>query len=445
MEDTDIDSYVELLPVLAASFLQPVGIPVITGLLAMLVLIICSAMVSGAEIAFFSLGPTQIKTLRSEKPKGGEVLLGLLEHPKRLLATILIANNFINVAIIILSTFVISNLFNLSVNPLLAFLIQVVAVTALLLILGEIMPKILAAFRPMKFALFMTPPFKYLIGIFYPLSTILVKSSGIIDRRLNTKNQQLSMSDLSQAIELTSDENTPDEERKILKGIVKFGDIEAKEIMKPRLDVTAVEVDESYHALLNIILEAGYSRIPVYKESFDKIVGILYVKDLLPHLEKPDDFKWHELVRPAFFVPETKRINQLLQDFQKKKIHLAIVVDEYGGTSGIVTLEDIIEEIVGDISDEFDTVEDEVNFTKIDDHTYVFEGKTQLNDFCKIMDIENDVFEDIKGDSDTLAGLVIELEGKIPDVNHSTKFQNFEFKSIKVDNRRILEIQVKVQ
>lgn len=445
MEDTDIDSYAELLPVLAASFLQPIGFPVITGLLAMLVLIICSAMVSGAEIAFFSLGPAQIKTLRSEKPKGGDVLLKLLEHPKRLLATILIANNFINVAIIVLSTFIISNLFNLSVNPLLAFVIQVVAVTALLLILGEIMPKILAAFRPMKFALFMTPPFKYLISIFYPLSTILVKSSGIIDRRLNTKNQQLSMSDLSQAIELTSDENTPDEERKILKGIVKFGDIEAKEIMKPRLDVTAVEVDERYHALLKIILEAGYSRIPVYKESFDKIVGILYVKDLLPHLEKPDDFKWHKLVRSAFFVPENKRINQLLQDFQRKKIHLAIVVDEYGGTSGIVTLEDIIEEIVGDISDEFDTVEDEVNFTKIDDHTYLFEGKTQLNDFCKIMNIENEVFEDIKGDSDTLAGLVIELEGKIPEVNHSTKFLNFEFKSIKVDNRRILEIQVKVQ
>jgi putative hemolysin len=444
LEDTDIDSYSEVLVIAGNAFLQPIGFPVILGFLVMLVLILCSALVSGAEIAFFSLGPSQIKLLRTEKPKGSDLLLKLLEQPKRLLATVLIANNFVNVAIIVLSTYIIANLFDLEINPYLAFFIQVIIVTALLLILGEIMPKILAAFIPMKFALFMTMPFKYLISIFYPLSTVLVKSSGIIDRRISKKGAQLSMSDLSQAIDLTSDENTPDDERKILKGIIKFGDIEAKEIMKPRLDVTAVNVNERYHNLLKIILDAGYSRIPVYEESFDKIAGILYVKDLLPHLEKTDDFRWPELVRQAFFVPETKRINQLLQDFQKKKIHLAIVVDEYGGTSGIVTLEDIIEEIVGDISDEFDTKEDEVTFTKIDDHTYVFKGKTLLNDFCKIMDIEDEVFDDIKGDSDTLAGLIIELEGEIPKVNHSTKFQNFEFKSIKVDNRRILEIQVRV-
>lgn len=444
MEDTDIDSYADLLMIAAGAFIQPIGFPVIAGFLVMLVLIVCSALVSGAEIAFFSLGQPQVKTIRAEKPKNGEILIKLLEQPKRLLATILIANNFINVAIIILSTYIVANLFNLETNPLLAFLIQVIAVTSLLLVLGEIMPKILATFRPMKFALLMTSPFKYLIKIFYPLSSLLVKSSGIVDRRLNKKNAQLSMSDLSQAIELTSDANTPEDERKILKGIVKFGDIEAKEIMKPRLDVTAVNVEESYLNLLSTIIEAGYSRIPVYRDGFDKIVGILYVKDLLPHLEKPDSFAWSKLLRPAFFVPETKKINHLLQDFQQKKIHLAIVVDEYGGTSGIVTLEDIIEEIVGDISDEFDTKEDEVNFTKIDEHTYVFEGKTLLNDFCKIMNIEDEVFDNIKGDSDTLAGLIIEMEGEIPKVNHSTKFQNFEFKSIKVDNRRILQIQVRV-
>ncbi|MBE0639791.1 MAG: gliding motility-associated protein GldE [Bacteroidales bacterium] len=421
---------------------QPLSLPVVIGLVVMLILIFCSALISGAEVAFFSLGPSQVKTIRSEKLKNGESLLELLEQPKRLLATILIANNFVNVAVIVLSTFIISDLVYLDSNPVLAFLLQIIAVTALLLIFGEIMPKILAASRPLRFALIMTTPFKFLINFFYPLSTLLVKSSGIVDRRISRKNNQLSMSELSQAIELTSNDNSPVEERKILKGIVKFGEIEAKEIMKPRLDVTATDISITYHKLLKIILNSGYSRIPVYRENFDQIVGILYVKDLLPHLEKPDNFDWASLLRPAFFVPETKKINYLLQDFQKKKIHLAVVVDEYGGTSGIVTLEDIIEEIVGDISDEFDTLEDEVSYSKIDDYTYLFEGKTLLNDFCKIINIEDSIFEDIQGDPDTLAGLIIELEGRIPKLNNSTKFQQFEFKITKVDNRRILQIQV---
>jgi gliding motility-associated protein GldE len=252
------------------------------------------------------------------------------------------------------------------------------------------------------------------------------------------------MSELSEAIELTSDDDTPEEDRKMLKGIVKFGDMFVKEIMKARMDVTSVELSTSYSDLLTLILSAGYSRIPAYKESFDKISGILYVKDLLPHLDKPADFAWEELLRPAFFVPENKRISDLLQEFQEKKIHLAIVVDEYGGTSGIVTLEDIIEEIVGEISDEFDTEEDEISFTKIDDKNYIFEGKTLLNDFCKILDINDRVFEDVKGDSETLAGLILEIEGRIPALNASTKFNNFEFHIRKVSNRRIEEILVKI-
>jgi len=442
LEDTDSDSYSEVLMMATGIMLQPLSMPVVAGLIVILILIFCSALISGAEVAFFSLGNSHIKTIRSEKLKNGENLLALLEHPKRLLATILIANNFVNVAIIILSTYIISGLFYLETNPLLAFVIQIIAVTAVLLIFGEIMPKILAASRPLRFALMMTSPFKFMITVFYPVSTLLIKSSGIVDRRLNKKSVQLSMSDLSQAIELTSNANSPAEERKILKGIVKFGEIEAKEIMKPRLDVTAVDVSMKYIKLLKVILNSGYSRIPVYRDSFDKIVGILYVKDLLPHLEKPDDFEWAELLRPTFFVPETKKINHLLQDFQKRKIHLAVVVDEYGGTSGIITLEDIIEEIVGDISDEFDTIEDEVSFSKIDDYTYLFEGKTLLNDFCKIMNIDDSIFEDIQGDPDTLAGLIIEIEGKIPKMNHITKFHQFEFKITKVDNRRILQIQV---
>ena len=252
------------------------------------------------------------------------------------------------------------------------------------------------------------------------------------------------MSELSEAIELTSDKNTPDDERKILQGIVKFSDTEAKEIMKSRIDITAVDISTSYHPLLKIILENGYSRIPAYQDGFDKIAGVLYVKDLLPHLDKPDDFDWQALLRPAFFVPENKKINDLLVEFQKLKIHLAIVVDEYGGTSGIVTLEDIIEEIVGEISDEFDTEEDEINFTKIDDNNYIFEGKTLLNDFYRILEIDDTIFDDVKGDSETLAGVILELEGKIPKINERTKFQNFEFKIKKVSNRRIEQILVKI-
>lgn len=442
MEDTDSDPYAAILITTANAVFQPISYQVIIGLIVMLILLLCSAIISGSEVAFFSLGPSHLKAIRSEKMKNGEQLFALLEKPKQLLATILIANNFVNVATIILSTYIISDLIYLDSNPVLAFLLQIIAVTALLLIIGEIMPKIIAANKPLRIALMMTSPFRFLITLFYPFSTLLVRSSGIVDRRISRKNTQLSMSDLSQAIDLTADDNSPDEDRKILKGIVKFGDIEAKEIMKPRLDVSAVDISLRYHKLLKIILDAGYSRIPAYRDSFDQIVGILYVKDLLPHLEKPDDFDWASLLRPAFFVPETKKINFLLQDFQKKKIHLAVVVDEYGGTSGIVTLEDIIEEIVGDISDEFDTIEDEVSYTKIDDYTYLFEGKTLLNDFCKILNIEDSIFEDIQGNPDTLAGLIIELEGRIPKLNHCTKFQQFEFKITKVDNRRILQTQV---
>nr|NQU93409.1 gliding motility-associated protein GldE [Bacteroidota bacterium] len=411
----------------------------------MLILIVFSALVSGSEIAFFSLNPTQIKSLRSRKNSTNDLIISLLEIPKRLLATILIANNFVNVAIVILSTFIIGGLFNLNEYPVLAFVVQVVVVTSLLLIMGEIIPKIYASFNPISFAMFMAKPLKTMVTIFYPLSSMLVKSSKIIDRRISKKGPQLSMSELSEAIELTAAEDAPEEEKKILKGIVKFGDTDTKEIMKSRIDVTAVDITStSYHNLLKIILECGYSRIPAYEDNFDHISGILYVKDLLPHLGKPNDFDWPSLLRPAFFVPENKKINDLLQEFQKKKIHLAIVVDEYGGTSGIVTLEDIIEEIVGEISDEFDTEEDEINFTKLDNNNYLFEGKTLLNDFCKILQIDDKIFEEVKGDSETLAGLILEIEGKIPKLNDSTNFRNFEFKIKKVDNRRIEQILVQV-
>lgn len=410
----------------------------------MFALLFCSALISGSEIAFFSLNPAQLKSLKSEKNKTSDLIITLLERPKRLLATILIANNFVNVAIVILSTYIIAGMFSLATYPVLTFVFQVIVITSLLLVLGEIMPKIYSTVNPVKFARIMARPVQSMIGVFYPLSSILVKSSNIIDKRITKKGLQLSMSELSEAIKLTSDKDTPEEERKILKGIVKFGDIDVTEIMKSRIDVTAVDISINYRNLLTIILDCGYSRIPVFEENFDNIAGILYVKDLLSHLDERDDFKWQVLIRPAFFVPENKKINDLLQDFQKKKIHLSIVVDEYGGTSGIVTLEDIIEEIVGDITDEFDIEDDEVSFTKINDTTYLFDGKTLLNDFCKIMDIDDKIFEDMKGDSETLAGLILEVEGKIPKANESTIINNFEFKVKKADNRRIEEILVTV-
>jgi len=444
LDDTDIDSVAGVALMITDALMKPFTLPIIIGLLAVIILLACSAVISASEIAFFSLSPTQIKSIKSKKDRANELIISMLESPKYLLSTILIANNFVNVAIVILSTFITNGLFDLGPNPVLAFIIQVIVVTSLLLMLGEIMPKIYSAFNPVKVALSMAKPLNTLIVIFYPLSWLLVNSSAVVDKRLGKKGTQLSMSELSEAIELTSGANTPDDERKILKGIVKFSDTEAQEIMKSRIDTTAVDITTTYHELLKIILENGYSRIPAYQDSFDKISGVLYVKDLLPHLDKPDNFDWQALLRPAFFVPENKKINDLLVEFQKLKIHLAIVVDEYGGTAGIVTLEDIIEEIVGEISDEFDTEEDEINYTKIDDNNYIFEGKTLLNDFCRILEIDDTIFDVVKGDSETLAGVILELEGKIPKINERTKFQNFEFKIKKVSNRRIEQILVKI-
>ncbi len=444
MDETDIDSVAGFAFLMTDALMKPFTLPIIIGLLVVIILLACSAVISASEIAFFSLSPTQLKNIKAKKGSASELIISMLESPKYLLSTILIANNFVNVAIVIFSTFITNSLFELGPNPVLAFIIQVIVVTSLILILGEIMPKIYSAFNPVKVATMMSRSLNTMIVIFYPLSWLLVNSTAIVDKRLGKKGAQLSMSELSEAIELTADKNTPDDERKILQGIVKFSDTEAKEIMKSRIDITAVDISTSYHPLLKIILENGYSRIPAYQDGFDKIAGVLYVKDLLPHLDKPDDFDWQSLLRPAFFVPENKKINDLLVEFQKLKIHLAIVVDEYGGTSGIVTLEDIIEEIVGEISDEFDTEEDEINFTKIDDNNYIFEGKTLLNDFCRILEIDDTIFDDVKGDSETLAGVILELEGKIPKINERTKFQNFEFKIKKVSNRRIEQILVKI-
>jgi gliding motility-associated protein GldE len=300
----------------------------------------------------------------------------------------------------------------------------------------------IAAHYPLKYAKGIAGFMKTMTVIFHPLSYILVNSTSFIDKRIKTKGHEVSLSELGAAIDITSDVNTPEEERKILRGILKFGDIEVKEIMKSRIDVTAVDINTSFDELLNTILNSGYSRIPVFETSFDKVQGILYIKDLLPYLDNPDEVNWPELLRPAFFIPENKRINDLLQEFRSKKIHLAIVVDEYGGTSGIVTLEDIIEEIVGEINDEFDIDSEEITYSKIDSRNFVFEGKTLLNDFCKIIGVDDSIFSHVKGESDTLAGLILELTGKIPERNETVEFDNFVFKVDAVDKRRIKRIQV---
>ena len=370
--------------------------------------------------------------------------MSLLDKPKQLLATILISNNFVNVGIVILSSYLINAIFNFTGFPVLGFIIEVVVITTFILLFGEIIPKIFAAQKPVLFANIMAKPLRFLAKLFYPLSILLVKFTSVIDKRIERKGVDVSMSDLSDAIDITADENMDEEDTKILKGIVRFTDIDVKEIMKSRVDVTALDAETSFKEVLNTIIESGYSRIPVFEETFDNVKGILYIKDLLPHLDEKDDYNWLTLLRKPFFVPENKKINDLLKEFQDKKIHLAIVVDEYGGTSGIVTMEDILEEIVGEIADEFDAPEDEVDYEKIDDSTYLFEGKTSINDFCKIVGIDDDIFDEVKGESDSLAGLILELEGEIPEKGSNTTFKNFVFEVYTVDERRIKKIKVTI-
>lgn len=418
---------------------------VIVGLIVIIVLIVCSALISGSEIAYFSFSPGQLDELKNSNIKKDKLIVSQIEKPKRLLATILISNNFVNVAIVIISTYITSELFEPESNVILTFILQVVIVTAIILLFGEILPKVFATQYPVTLAKVMVRPLLFLEKFFYPLVILLVKSTSVIDKRLSKRGQYLSKTDLSEAIEITSDETTPEEEKKILKGIVKFGDIEVKEIMKSRVDVTAIDSSSDFQTLLEVITASGFSRIPVYEDSFDKINGILYVKDLLPHLESKAGFNWLSLIRPAFFVPENKRIIDLLTEFQEKKIHMAIVVDEYGGTSGIVTLEDILEEIVGDISDEFDFESKEAFYHKIDNHNYLFEGKTSLIDFCKIIEEDFELFNEVKGESETLAGLILELLGKIPGKSDIISFEKYQFKIESVDNRRIKKIRVTVK
>lgn len=420
--------------------LQPFQPELIFPLLALVVLLVGSALVSGSEVAFFSIKMQDLEALRGQSKVKYENLSELLNRPKTLLATILISNNFINVGIVILSAFITSELFDFTDHKWLGIIFQVGVITFLILLFGEVLPKVYASKNSVGFANFMSKPMFVMRSVCRPFSYPLVQSTRLIERRLKNTSDNLSVDDLSQALEITSNESASDDEQKILEGIVKFGSTNVKQIMKPRLDVTCVDIGWNYEKVLSIILESGYSRIPVYEENFDNIKGTIYIKDLIPYIDETAEFEWQRLLRDSFFVPENKKIDDLLKEFQEKKIHLAVVVDEFGGTSGIITLEDVIEEIVGEISDEFD--DEELVYSKLDDLNYVFEGKIHLTDFFKVVDADESLFEDQMAEADTLAGFLLELSGKFPDKNEEIEFNNYIFKVESLEGRRIKRVKV---
>lgn len=411
-------------------------------LLILALLLACSALVSGSEVAFFSLSASDADNLKESKDRKDLKIFELLQKPKKLLATILIANNFINVAIVILSSLIIATVFNFTAFPLIGFTFQVIVVTFLILLIGEIIPKVYATQNPFTLLHFMVYPISKMEQLFSPLSFILTSFTNLIDKKIVKKSESISVDELSHALDLASDETVDEDDHKILRGIVKFGNTSVKQIMTSRIDVIAIDKQTSFDDVIKIILDSGYSRIPVFEENFDKISGVLYIKDLMPNLDHGKNFLWQNLIRPAFFVPENKKIDDLLKEFQEKKIHMAVVVDEYGGSSGVVSLEDIIEEIVGDISDEFD--DEDVFYSKLDDKNYVFQGKILMNDFYRVLEIEGEEFEEEKGDSDTLAGFILEIHGKIPKRNEKIYFKNYLFVIEAADSRRITSLKLTI-
>ena len=406
------------------------------------ILLLCSALISGAEVALFSLTKADLEEGEEKESKPLQIVSKLLDRPKKILATILVANNFINIAIVILFAYLGNFLFDGISSPYVKFIVEVIIITFLILLFGEILPKIYASRNRVKFSSFMAYPLKALDVIFSPISLPMQSITLAIHNKLGRQKSNLSVDQLSQALELTSDDDTSKQEQKILKGIVSFGNTDTKQVMRPRIDIFALNEDDIYEEIIPEIVKHGFSRIPVYKDNVDTIVGVLYVKDLLPYIDKKQ-FNWTSLLREPFFVPENKKLDDLMGEFQDKKVHLAIVVDEYGGTSGIVSLEDIIEEIVGDISDEFD--DDDLIYSKIDDKHYVFEGKTPLKDFYRVIKLEDDaIFEDNKGEAETIAGFVLEVSGGFPKKNNKIKFKKYVFTVEALDKKRLKQIKVKL-
>ena len=419
-------------------FLVPTTGVIVAGVLAC-ILLIFSGYASGSEIAFFSLSPNDLNELDEERNDCDRQIKELREESERTLATILITNNLVNVTIIMLANYFIAHVIDFGMAYWLEFVVITIFLTFLLLLFGEIMPKVYAGQHVLAFCRFSAPGIISLRRIFYPLSSVLLRSGMLAEKVVQKENHVLSVDDLEQALELT-DENELKEEKNMLEGIVRFGDETAKEVMTSRQDVVDLDFRTSFADVLKCVVENNYSRIPVYQGSIDNIRGILYIKDLLPHLSKPSNFRWQSLIRPPYFVPETKKIDDLLRDFQENKVHIAIVVDEFGGTSGIITLEDILEEIVGEINDEYD--EEEKPYTRINANTYVFEGKTLLSDFFKILDLDDETFEEVQGDADSLAGLLLEIKGDFPELHERIDFQNFTFEVTELDGHRISKIKV---
>lgn len=418
--------------------LHPVTPGVLTAVVLTAVLLLLSGFASGSEIAFFSLSPQDLDELDPEKSSRDKAISMLREDSERTLATILITNNLVNVTIIMLCNYIFSSVIEFKVQWL-EFLVITVLLTFLLLLFGEIMPKVYSRSIPLKFCRRAVGGILFLRKLFWPLETILIKSGVIAEKAVPKENHQLSVDDLEQALELTNKEDIKDEQS-MLQGIIRFGDETAKEIMTPRQDIGDIDIRSSYPEVLRFIVDNNYSRIPVYQDNEDNIRGVLYIKDLLPYLGKPDNFRWQSLIRPPYFVPETKKIDDLLREFQENKVHIAIVVDEFGGTSGLVTLEDILEEIVGEINDEYD--EEEKNYTRVNSNTYIFEGKTLLSDFCKILGIDDDEFVDVEGDADSLAGLLLELKGDFLSLHEKISYKQYTFEVMAVEERRISRVKV---
>ena len=406
-----------------------------------LVLLGLSGFASGAEIAFFSLSPSDISELNGSKHSRDKTIQVLREDSERTLATILITNNLVNVTIIMLCNFIFARLVNFGNAVWLEFLCITVLLTFILLLFGEIMPKVFSRQNPLAFCRRCVGGISICRRVFWPLETILLRSGILAEKVVQKENHVLSVDDLEQALELT-DKNDIKDERSMLKGIIRFGDETAKEVMTSRQDIVDLDIKCSYADVLKCIVENNYSRIPVYQENEDNIRGVLYIKDLLPHLSKPATFRWQSLIRPPYFVPETKKIDDLMREFQENKVHIAIVVDEFGGTSGIVTLEDILEEIVGEINDEYD--EDTKSYSKLNYNTYLFEGKTLLSDFCKVLNVDDDEFVDVEGDADTLAGLLLEIKGDFPSMHEKIDYKNYTFEVMEIGQRRISKVKVTV-
>ena len=422
---------------------QPIDLELGISIFSVLILVVFSALLSGSEVAMFSISNKQRIELENQNYSSEKRVLVLLKEPKKLLATILIANNFINVSIVMASNFVFNNLFiEGSISNTMNFILQVIVITFLILLFGEVIPKVYANNHNLKFSKFMAIPLQLLKKLFYPVSQILVNSTNLIDKRMERRKESIQANELEHALNLTVDSVDNEDEKKILEGIVKFGNTDVKQIMTPRTDVISFEISTPFNELISELKEIKYSRIPVFEDSFDKIKGILYAKDLLGKMNEKKNFKWPNLLREPKFVPENKKLDDLLKEFQEEKTHIAIVVDEYGGSSGIVSLEDVLEEIVGDITDEFD--EEDINYKKLDELNYIFDGKTSLIDVYKLLDIDGEIFEKEKGESDTIAGFCIEQAGKIMLKNEKISFDKYTITVEAADKRRIKKVKITI-